>query len=111
MGYFREEFLQARRQEFLESIAKAQANVGSPEEPEWVDGKTLQAFIDDEGLIIFKAAFLDLVYNNDLVCQIRLLDKDGLVASQRDVSIQTAIGQGVYTTLTVNLFESDMEVS
>ncbi len=110
--YFTEEFLHARRIEFLESIAKAQANIGTPEDPDWKDGKTLQAYIDEEsGLIIFKAAFLDLVYSNAHVCQIRLLDKDDLIASQRDVSIQTAIGQGVYTTLTVNLFESEMEVS
>lgn len=108
--FFTNEFLQARRQDFVDSITTAQANIGTPESPEWKNGTILKADVTNDGLIIFTAAFLDLVYSTASVCQIRLYDKDNILVNQRDVDVDTVYGQGVYTKLTINLFESNMEV-
>lgn len=108
--FFTNEFLQARRQDFVDSITKAQANVGTPESPSWKEGTIVKSEVSDDGLITFTAVFLDLVTSSDSVCQIRLYDKDNILVNSRAVDIDTVYGQGVYTKLTINLFESNMEV-
>lgn len=108
--FFTNEFLQARRQDFVDSITKAQANVGTAETPNWKDGTIVKADVSDDGIITFTAVFLTIVTTTESVCQIRLYDKDNILVNARDVDIDTVYGQGVYTKLTINLAETNVEV-
>lgn len=110
MKYFTEKFMNKQRKMLLFSLAKAQANVGTKELPSWTDGKILKAEIQEDGIILFQVAFLDIVPMLADVCQIRLIDQDGDVAGISDKEIKTARGQGVYETIKINLFESGFEV-
>lgn len=110
MNYFTEEFMTKQRLHFLNSLSKAQANVGTPLNPSWVDGEILKAEIDENGMVVFQVAFIELVPMLVTVSQIRIFDTDGDIASLVDKEISTARGQGVYETLKVNLFQNEVEV-
>lgn len=99
-----------QRIHFLKSLSRAEANVGTHTEPSWVNGEILKSEIDEEGMIVFQVAFMDLVPMLATVSQIRIFDSDGDVASVIDKEIRTPRGQGVYETLKINFFQNEVEV-
>lgn len=110
MNYFTEEFLTKQKYHFLNSLDRAQANIGTHLDPVWVDGEIIKAQVDEDGMIIFQVAFVELVSIEANVCQIQIFDTDGDLVSIIDKNVSTARGQGMYETLKVNLFQNDVEV-
>ncbi len=110
MNYFTEEFMNKQRRRFVSSLKKAQVNIGTHAEPNWIDGEILKAEVNEDGLAIFQAAFIDLIPMKAEVCQIRIFDEDDEVASLVDKKVLTALGQGVYETLKIDIFQTDVEV-
>lgn len=110
MNYFTEEFMNKQRLHFLNSLSRAEANIGTHLNPSWVSGEILKAEIDEDGMVVFQVAFIELVSMLVTVSQIRIFDSEGDVASIVDKEISTARGEGVYETLKVNLFQNEVEV-
>ncbi len=110
MSYFTETFMTKQKLHFLNSLGRVEANVGTHSNPAWVGGEVIKTEIDKDGMAIFQFIFPDLISLAVDVSQIRIIDKDGEVASLMDTKISTARGQGVYETLKVDLFQNEVEV-
>lgn len=110
MNYFTDDFIHKQKFHFLKSLNRAQANIGTPLNPAWVEGEIVKSEVDQDGIAVFQVTFEELLSMPATVCQVRLFDTDGEVASIVDKNVLTARGQGMYETLKINLIQSETEV-
>lgn len=108
--YFSDSFIRERKQEFVNSLGSMLVNIGTTDIPQWIEGQITKRTVDDAGVMIFQCAFTETAEKECTVCQVKLLDVKGAVATLFDKSITTAYGQGVYVTVKIRMTETAWEV-
>ena len=100
MAYFQTNFLKYRREQWLRSIVRVQAQVGST----WYSGDINKKTIEDDTLVIM-ATFPQLDSSAVTISASRLIDARGEVAAYQTRAITKVAGQGVMIKITIPIYE------
>lgn len=102
MVLFKKEFIDERREEFMNLIAKIQYEVKS--ENIWVDAKEQSRTIEGN-VITFTLLFDNTLQSSHTITGLRLLDSGGAVIAARDLSIEVNSAQTVLFELKISYEE------
>lgn len=102
MVLFKKEFIDERREEFMNLIAKIQYEVKS--ENIWVDAKEQSRTIEGNA-ITFTLLFDNTLQSSHTITGLRLLDSGGAVIAARDLSIEVNSAQTVLFELKISYEE------
>lgn len=100
MAYFNEDYMNARRDQWLRSIHAVEVQVGS----QWHRGDISKKAIEDDTLVIM-ATFPSLDSTACTISASRLIDVRGEVASYQQRVIEKNSGQGTMIKITVPIYE------
>lgn len=90
MPFFTTNFLNARRQQWLDQIAKAQYRIGGT----WYDGAITSRQVSGNSVVIM-VSVTDPVSTTSTIVESRLIDNGGNVAGSRTENIVKNVNQGV----------------
>ncbi len=90
MAFWKPEFVQKRRIEWMKAIHKVQVKVGST----YYDGVIQKREIDGDTIVIH-AVFSSLRSGTVTITAVRVIDVDGIVAAEQLENIQKTGSQGV----------------
>jgi len=100
MAYFQNNFLKYRREQWLRSIVRVEAQVGST----WYPGDISKKAIENDTLVIM-ATFPQLDNSAVTISASRLVDVRGETAAYQTRAIQKVAGQGVMIKITIPIYE------
>ena len=100
MGYFNENYMQSRRQQWLRTIHAVEAQVGS----EWHRGEINQKSIEGENLVL-TVTFPALDSKTCTITASRIIDTRGEVAAYQQRAVKKASGQGTMIKITIPIRE------
>lgn len=100
MAYFQSTFMGYRRQQFLRSIERVEAQVGGT----WYRGDINQKKIEGDTLVIM-VTFPQLDAGSYTITASRVIDVRGEVAAYQTRTITKVAGQGTMIKITVPIYE------
>ncbi len=102
MVLFKKEFIDERREEFMNLIAKIQYEVKSADV--WLEAKE-QSRVIDGNVITFTLLLANTLQSSHTITGLRLLDSSGEVIASRDLSIEVNSTQTVLFELKISYEE------
>lgn len=100
MAYFQSNFLKYRREQWLRSIVRVEAQANGT----WYPGDISKKQIEGDTLVIM-ATFPQLDNSAVTISASRLVDVRGEVAAYQTRAIQKVAGQGVMIKITIPIYE------
>ena len=100
MSYFQSNFLNYRRQQWLRSLVRVEAQVGST----WYRGTINQKKIEGDTLVIM-VTFPQLDNSAVTISASRVIDIRGEIAAYQTRTIRKVAGQGTMIKITIPIYE------
>lgn len=108
MSFWSEEFMNDRRQQWLNSLVKFQYRVGEESEDSWHDAKiTTKRVVGDRVEVI--ASFPRVESGSQNVTGVRIIDVKGKVAGFQETEIVRMPLQGLLTKFEFPIYEKERE--